>query len=351
MTIDLDQYEQGITVDMKSNGAMQVEKYISKQLEYLLQDQDATTEVKVASGRIDILTNDSIIEVKIAKFWKHGMGQLLAYATEHQDKALRLHLFGSIQDQDFLCAHKICKQYNIQVTHENQQYMSLLESMTIKTETGVASPKKRKREYMSCDRNIKKARHLSVTYTEGSVISIIELLSCIFLSKCKRSIYNFKSKHLKAVNSTQRLSLNNVTEIVNDIDLLPKTKSETKEYRTFLKLQYEGLKNKLSQDTCKTSIPLVKMQTKIDPNILPLTDTLATIFPSISYVTLTQRWSRIQATMKDQSIVFFVGGTRYYHKDSTTALLDAVGDYCNGRYKEQVEGYKNKQVDKITNVT
>lgn len=45
------------------------------------------TEVTIESGRVDILTPDKVIEVKVAKNWKHALGQTLVYSTELQKKA------------------------------------------------------------------------------------------------------------------------------------------------------------------------------------------------------------------------------------------------------------------------
>lgn len=40
-------------------------------------------EVETKFGKIDVLTDDMIIEVKTAKSWKHALGQILAYSEEY----------------------------------------------------------------------------------------------------------------------------------------------------------------------------------------------------------------------------------------------------------------------------
>lgn len=52
------------------------------------------TEVETPAGNIDILTKSEIIEVKVGFDWKHGLGQLLAYAQYYPHHIKRLHLFG-----------------------------------------------------------------------------------------------------------------------------------------------------------------------------------------------------------------------------------------------------------------
>lgn len=57
------------------------------------------TEVKTAAGRIDLLTETEIIEVKRVGEWKSGLGQILAYSGFYPEHRKRLHLFGSTKDE------------------------------------------------------------------------------------------------------------------------------------------------------------------------------------------------------------------------------------------------------------
>ncbi|MGI2908345.1 hypothetical protein [Tolypothrix sp. VBCCA 56010] len=47
------------------------------------------------SGRVDVLTKDYVIEVKVASHWKHGVGQALIYSFYYPDRLPALFLFGS----------------------------------------------------------------------------------------------------------------------------------------------------------------------------------------------------------------------------------------------------------------
>ena len=55
-----------------------LEKRIRDQLH---QELGGLTEVKIAVGRIDLLTNTEVIEVKQVNDWKSALGQVLAYAA------------------------------------------------------------------------------------------------------------------------------------------------------------------------------------------------------------------------------------------------------------------------------
>ena len=51
-------------------------------------------EIKNKHGRIDILTPDTIIEIKEASKYKHAVGQLLAYKELYPNHKMLLILFG-----------------------------------------------------------------------------------------------------------------------------------------------------------------------------------------------------------------------------------------------------------------
>ena len=50
-------------------------------------------EVVTQCGKIDIVTDTEIIEVKEYKLWKHALGQILVYSYYYPDKNKRIHLF------------------------------------------------------------------------------------------------------------------------------------------------------------------------------------------------------------------------------------------------------------------
>lgn len=55
-------------------------------------------EVPCAYGRIDILTDDQIIEVKNVTDWKSAIGQITVYGLLYPRHEKRIHLFGSIRE-------------------------------------------------------------------------------------------------------------------------------------------------------------------------------------------------------------------------------------------------------------
>ena len=73
-------------------------------------------EVSTPVGRIDLLTDTEIIEVKRVADWKSAMGQVLAYANFYPQHAKRIHLFG--EEAPTTDAIAICSQLGIAVTFE-----------------------------------------------------------------------------------------------------------------------------------------------------------------------------------------------------------------------------------------
>ena len=59
----------------------------------LAKDTSGRTEVICATGKIDILTDTEIIEVKRWCHWKHALGQLLAYKACYPNRNMRAHFF------------------------------------------------------------------------------------------------------------------------------------------------------------------------------------------------------------------------------------------------------------------
>ncbi len=69
----------------------QAELVVSDYLSVLL---DGVREVVTDAGRIDVLTNKYVIEVKEASDWKHGIGQVIVYSFYYPNKQPVLYLFG-----------------------------------------------------------------------------------------------------------------------------------------------------------------------------------------------------------------------------------------------------------------
>jgi len=89
-----------------------VKKLVSNMKNYVL-------EVPVSCGRIDILTDDTIIEVKegSGSGWKHALGQILIYGHFYPDKKMRVHLF-SVKNLDIELVKTIYKKHNVELSYE-----------------------------------------------------------------------------------------------------------------------------------------------------------------------------------------------------------------------------------------
>ncbi len=69
-------------------------------------------------GRIDILTETEVIEVKEVNAWKHAIGQVVVYGGHFPLHERRVHLFGPIQPQRLKTIAKYCAANGVQMTHE-----------------------------------------------------------------------------------------------------------------------------------------------------------------------------------------------------------------------------------------
>ncbi len=79
-------------------------------------------EVATPAGRIDLLTNTEIIEVKRIGDWKAALGQILVYSAYYPEHQKRLHLFGSAKELKKLAdIEAACLEFGIQVTGEEVQ--------------------------------------------------------------------------------------------------------------------------------------------------------------------------------------------------------------------------------------
>lgn len=72
-------------------------------------------EVHVPCGRIDLLTSDAIIEVKVARQWKHALGQVLAYKAYKPKYEAKLALIGKLPSTAKGVAEYVCNQYGVSI--------------------------------------------------------------------------------------------------------------------------------------------------------------------------------------------------------------------------------------------
>lgn len=83
----------------------------------LAASMNAVSEYPTPSGNIDLLTSDSLIEVKSGESWKHGIGQLIAYGSHLPDRRLILYLF-DYNGLDLDNVRWVCSRVNIKVMLE-----------------------------------------------------------------------------------------------------------------------------------------------------------------------------------------------------------------------------------------
>jgi hypothetical protein len=89
----------------------------------LARREQGKTDVETRAGFADVVTSNSVIEVKLWKNWKHALGQVLAYGTFIKGKEKRIHLFADATDKDAACtvtttARDVCSTYGVTVTLE-----------------------------------------------------------------------------------------------------------------------------------------------------------------------------------------------------------------------------------------
>ena len=77
------------------------------------------SEVKTPAGRIDLLTETEIIEVKRIGEWKSALGQILVYSGFYPEHKRRLHLFGRESDQKQIATiANSCLAFDVSVSFE-----------------------------------------------------------------------------------------------------------------------------------------------------------------------------------------------------------------------------------------
>jgi len=74
-------------------------------------------EVTTPVGRIDLLTDTEIIEVKESNGWKAALGQIISYGSFYPDHRKRLYLFGDYPKNIYEC-FQLCKQNKVSVTFD-----------------------------------------------------------------------------------------------------------------------------------------------------------------------------------------------------------------------------------------
>lgn len=79
----------------------------------------ARVEVECEFGKVDVLTDSHVIEIKKVCAYKSAIGQVMAYKQCFPGRSMRVHLFGKESEMRlFKKANKACKALNIEVTWE-----------------------------------------------------------------------------------------------------------------------------------------------------------------------------------------------------------------------------------------
>jgi hypothetical protein len=76
----------------------------------------AKLEVSTPVGRIDILTNDEVIEVKRYASWKHALGQAIAYSVFYPALRPRIHLVGRVGKEERMTIEYVCRVAGVTVS-------------------------------------------------------------------------------------------------------------------------------------------------------------------------------------------------------------------------------------------
>jgi hypothetical protein len=92
---------------------------VEKQIRDRLQQQlGGLVEVATPVGRIDLLTNTEIIEVKHVSDWKSALGQILAYGAYYPEHQKRIHLFGETHSLRTVAVQSTCSDLDVTTTFE-----------------------------------------------------------------------------------------------------------------------------------------------------------------------------------------------------------------------------------------
>jgi len=84
----------------------------------LAKELKGETEVLTEVGSIDVLTKTEIIEVKLAKGWKHAIGQVVCYGFYYPSLQKRIHLVGKCHPSMTATIEKICLSNGVIVSWE-----------------------------------------------------------------------------------------------------------------------------------------------------------------------------------------------------------------------------------------
>ncbi|MGL5880349.1 MAG: MarR family transcriptional regulator [Xenococcaceae cyanobacterium] len=106
-------------IDEKFSSTKQVLSFERKIRDRLHAQLGGLIEVVTPAGRIDLLTDTQIIEIKSIQDWKAALGQTLAYSGFYPEHQKRIHLFGSAFELKRLSdIEAACLCFGVKVTGE-----------------------------------------------------------------------------------------------------------------------------------------------------------------------------------------------------------------------------------------
>ncbi|MGL4620952.1 hypothetical protein [Chroococcidiopsis sp.] len=106
-------------IDEKYSSTKQVLSFERKIRDRLHAQLGGLVEVVTPAGRIDLVTDTQIIEIKTVGDWKSALGQILAHSGFYPEHQKRIHLFGSTFELKKLPdIEAACLSFDIKVTGE-----------------------------------------------------------------------------------------------------------------------------------------------------------------------------------------------------------------------------------------
>lgn len=87
--------------------------------DYVAEKENGKIEVACPAGRIDVVTDTDVIEVKVIYRWKDALGQVLAYRVFYPNKVPRIHLFGKLSSAYKETIETVCNIYGVTVTYSH----------------------------------------------------------------------------------------------------------------------------------------------------------------------------------------------------------------------------------------
>lgn len=97
--------------------------------------------VKCPAGIIDIITSDTIIEIKSYQAWKAALGQLLAYSVYYPTHKLQVHFYGAkVSNETFAVVKQVMSKYNIKITEESEKEIVITADKMVVDGSFIESP-------------------------------------------------------------------------------------------------------------------------------------------------------------------------------------------------------------------